>query len=116
MELVAFELEEKLPLFESFARVLEGYPFAAVPDNHAARAIVAGGDDPLEVAVLQRVILHLHGQPLVIHVVRRALWHGPGAEHALHLEAKVEVELAGGVLMDDEEPSGRGRNRPNGLR
>ena len=65
----------------------------------------------LEVAVLERVILDLHGEPLVGHVVRRTLRHGPRREHAVHLEAEVEVQLAGGVLVDDEQPAGDGRHR-----
>src|SRR5258708_3012015 len=34
VELVASELEQELPFLEPFARVLEGYPFAAVPHDY----------------------------------------------------------------------------------
>ena len=106
VELVAAQLEEELALLESFAPILERDPLAAVPHDHAARAVVALGDDPLEVAVLERVILDLHGEALVVHVVRRALGHRPRPEDAVHLQAQVEMQTAGGVLVHDEQPAG----------
>ncbi len=77
MELVPAQLEKQLALLEPFMKILECDPLAAIPDDHPTGAVVSGGDDPLEVAVLQRVILDVHGQPFVGHVVRRTLRYGP---------------------------------------
>jgi hypothetical protein len=53
------------------------------------------------------MVLDADGEALVVHVVRRPARDGPRAEHALHLEAEIEVELSRRVLVDDEEPSYR---------
>src|SRR5215216_2144023 len=40
VKLVALELEEQLALLEALAPILERHPFAAIPDDDAARAVV----------------------------------------------------------------------------
>ncbi len=70
----------------------------------------------LEVAVLERMIFDVDGEPLVGHVVGRASWHCPGREHAVHLEPEVVVQLTRGVLVDDEQMARDGRDRPHRLR
>ncbi len=77
VKLVAAQLEEELAFGESLAPILERDPFAAIPHDHAARAVVALGNDALEVAVFERVILDLHGETLVFRVVRRPFRHRP---------------------------------------
>ena len=111
VELVAAELEQEFALLESLSPILERDPLAAIPHDDSAGAVVPGRDLPLEVAVFDRMVFDVHGEPLVVHVVRRTLRNGPGPQHAAHLEAKIEVEIARGVLVDDEQPSGRGRDR-----
>jgi hypothetical protein len=69
VKLVALELEEELPLLQARLPVLDRHPFAAVPDDDPAGAVVAFGDHALEVAVVERVILDAHGEPLVGLVV-----------------------------------------------
>ena len=59
VELVAAQLEEELPFFQALAPIFERDPFAAVPDDDPAGPVVPGGNDPLEVAVLERVVLDL---------------------------------------------------------
>src|SRR5262249_34229512 len=103
VELVTLELEEELSFLEPLTPIFEWDPFAAIPDDHAARTIVSGGDDPLEVAVFERMVFDLDGESFVGHVVRRALRHGPRPQDALHLEPEVEVQLPRGVLVHDEE-------------
>jgi hypothetical protein len=115
VELVPFELEQELALLEPLAPILEGHPLATVPDDDAACAVVPVWDDPLEVAVLERVVLDLHGEPLVVHVVRRPLGHGPRPQHAVHLDPQIPVQLPSGVLVHDEEPSRHGRDGPDRL-
>ena len=116
VELVAAQLEQELPLLEAFAPRLERNPLAAIPHDHAAGAVVPGRDDPLEVAVLERMILDFDGEALVGLVVRRPLRHRPRAEDAVHLQPQIEVEIPRGVLVDDERPAGNGRDRPDRLR
>ena len=49
-----------------------------------------------------RVVLDLHRQPLDRRVEARPLGHGPALHHAVELEPEIEVQVTGGVLLDDE--------------
>ena len=77
-------------------------PGAAIPQHHHAGA-VALRDHALELAVLDRVILDVHRQPLVGGVDGRALRHRPRQQHAVVLDAEVVVQRGGQVLLDAEE-------------
>jgi hypothetical protein len=48
------------------------------------------------------VILDFHREPPHGRVDARPLWNGPALHDAAELQAEVEVEMAGGVLLDDE--------------
>ena len=111
LELVAIEIEEQLPLDEPGERILHRRPGAAVPDDDRSRAVVAFGDDPLEVAVFEWVVLDVHGEAFVGGVARRALGHRPRAQHPLHLEPQVPVQPPCGVLVDDEQAARRSRRQ-----
>jgi hypothetical protein len=104
-QLIAVEVEQELSLEETLYRVLQRRPCALVPQDHRPGPVLAGRDHPLEVAVLERVILDLHGEPLVGRVGGGALGHGPRDQRAAHLEPQVPVEVSRGVLLDAEEPS-----------
>ena len=52
-------------------------PGAPVPDDDVAGAVLLGGDDALEVEVLDRVVLDVDGHPPDGRVEGRALGHGP---------------------------------------
>ncbi len=108
LELAARELIERL------LRLARAVP-AVVPHDDRARSVVAGGDDALEVAVLDRVILDVHREPLLLRVPRRSLGHRPALEHAVHLEAQVVVQAPRGVLLHHEEAPARGRVPSEGL-
>jgi hypothetical protein len=58
-----------------------------VPTDHRAGAVVACRNHRLEVHVLQRVILDLHGETLVVGIERWLLGDGPRAQHTVYLEA-----------------------------
>ena len=90
---------------------------AAIPDDHLARPVLLLRNHALERGVLERVVLGRNGKPLVGGIQRWALRHRPRFEHAPGLEAEVEVQAAGGVLLDDEEQRPRpvGRRRRLGL-
>jgi hypothetical protein len=93
-------------------------PGPPVPDDDVAAAVLAGGDDPFEVGVLDRVVLDLHGQPADRRVERRALGHGPAEQRAIELEAQVVVQAGGPMALHDESetPGRRGRRRTGRLR
>ena len=69
MELVTLELEKELPFFETCAPVLEWYPLAAIPDDDSACTVIPGGDDSFELSILERMILDLYGEALVVRVL-----------------------------------------------
>ena len=104
---MAEELELEEPALRAGPRIL-GLRRAvapAVPDDDGAGTVVARRDHALEVGVLERVILDVDGEALVLGPDRGTLGHGPALQHAVHLEAEVEVQAPGGVLLDDEEPA-----------
>ena len=105
-QLVALELEQELALLEPLDRIADRDPLPPVPHDDGAGAVVALRDEPLEIAVLDRMILDVHREPLLRGVVRRSLGHRPGAEHALHLEPEVPVQPGGRVLVHDEQAAG----------
>ncbi len=52
-------------------------PRSPVPDDDVAAAVLAGGDDTLEVEVVQRVVLDVDRHPPDVGVERRSLRHRP---------------------------------------
>ena len=103
VELLAVEPELEAPFLVGRARVVaDGRPGAAVPEQHGAAAVLPLGDDPLEAAVVDRVVLDVDGQPLLAGVEARPLGHGPAPQHALHLQPEVVVQAGRGVFLDDE--------------
>jgi hypothetical protein len=61
------------------------------------------------------MVLDVNGQPLLLGSERGALRHRPALEHAVHLQAHVVVQAAGGVLLDDEQPALAGARRAERL-
>jgi hypothetical protein len=58
-------------------RVAQQLINAAIPQHHAAAAILAFWNIALEVAVVERVIFHVYGQILRERLQAGTLWHGP---------------------------------------
>ena len=104
MQLEAAHFEEQLPLLEALFRVLEGKPQTLVPDDDFTGAVVALGNDALEVGVLHRMVLDHHGEALFRDVGGRALGNGPAHECAAPLESEVVVEPGRRVFLDHEHP------------
>ena len=75
-------------------------PRALVPQQHLAGAILLLGDDALELAVLERMILRLHRQALVRGIEARSFRHRPALQHAFELEPKVVVQARRIVALD----------------
>src|SRR5665647_404319 len=97
--------EAELELAATIARlgVADGLPAPGVPEHHRTAAVFAFGDHPLEAPVLERVILNVQCEAADGRVHAGALRHRPALEHAVHLQAQVPVQLAGGVLVDHED-------------
>ena len=78
---------------------------APIPDDHGACAVIAVRDHTLEVGVLDRVVLGVHGQALLARVEARPPGHRPARQHPPDLEAQVPVQGPGRMLLDHEEPA-----------
>src|SRR5688572_693965 len=72
-----------------------------IPDHDAARAVFAFGDLALEAAVVERVILGLHGEAAVLRAEARLFRHGPALQHAVVLEPEIVVKPGRIVFLHD---------------
>jgi hypothetical protein len=77
-------------------------PIAAIPELYGPTAVLALGDGPFEVAIVERMVLDLDRQPSVVGIERGPARHRPGLEHPVQLQAQVVVQPGGGMLLDDE--------------
>jgi len=75
-------------------------PGAFVPQQHLARAVLLFGNDAFELAVVERMILGLHGEALVGRIEAGSLRYRPALQHAFELEAKVVVQPCRRVALD----------------
>jgi len=96
-------------------------PNAAVPGRDRPGAVVALRDAALEVGVIQRVVLDMHGDSLVGRVERGAFAHRPAPQHVIVLQAEIPVQPGAvrQVLLhhEDRRPLARPRcNRRGRLR
>ena len=108
-ELVAVQREFQVALLESALRIV-GLPIAAIPELHGAAAILALGNGAFEIAVIQRMVFHLHRQPLVVRIERRPLRDRPGLEDAVEFQAQIVMQPARVMLLNDKMPPLRGRD------
>src|SRR3954470_6525872 len=80
---------------------------APIPEHDSATPILTLGDSSLESVVINRVIFHLHREPLDGGIEAGSFRDGPTLHHSIELESKVEVEMARSVFLDDETKSTR---------
>src|SRR5262249_24228805 len=107
LQLVAVQSELEISLCERrIDIVFLRRPRSAIPQHDDARAVPLR-DDPLELAVIERMIFDVHGQPFGLGIKRRPFRHGPREKHAFVLEAEVVMELRGEMLLDAEEQLAR---------
>ena len=100
LEPLAVQAELEVALGIALVRVGQRLPAPGVPEHHRAAAILALRDRPLEVAIVEGVVLDMNGEPALAGVEARALRHGPALEHAVELEPQIIVQPACGVLLD----------------
>jgi hypothetical protein len=86
----------------SLARHLIGVVGAVIPDDDLTGAVLTLGNGPLELPVVERVILDVDREVIGLGVHRQALGQRPRHEHAVAFESKVPVQRSGVVLLDDE--------------
>ena len=73
-----------------------------VPDRHRPTPVLAGGNGSAEGPVLQRVVLDVDGQMVVVAGGRQALREGPRNQDSVPLQPEIPVEARGMVLLNDE--------------
>src|SRR2546428_11374106 len=97
-----------------------GAPRSSVPQPDRSRAVLIFRDHALEVAVGQRMIFDVDGEPLVRRIETRSLRHRPAFERAVELETEVVMQAAGGGRLHDKAqasapPLGQAALRPRRL-
>ncbi|MGY4356834.1 hypothetical protein ACVW0J_003327 [Bradyrhizobium sp. i1.7.7] len=110
MQLVAVERELEVALLEAALGIL-GLPGAAVPEHDRAAAILPFRNRAFEIAIVERMVLDLDRQPLVMRIERGSLGDRPRLEHAVELEPQIIVQSRRIVLLDHEAPLRRWRHR-----
>ena len=76
---------------------------APVPDVDRPGPVLALGDLALEVRVLERMILDVHGERALAAAQRHAPRQRPARKHAIALEPQVVVQAPRDVTLDDED-------------
>src|SRR5579883_3495096 len=80
-------------------RIAFGNPPAAVPDHDGAAAVFALRYRSLERVVLDRMILDLHSEALLVGIETWTARHRPTLHHTVELEQKIVVQRACGILL-----------------
>ncbi len=77
-------------------------PSATIPDHHRSAAVLAFRNYALEPVVFDGVVFGLHGKAFVRRIEGRTFGNGPGKHDAVMLQAKIVMQSARAVLLDDE--------------
>src|SRR5207249_4050402 len=83
-------------------RIAVRAPRSPVPQRDRSRAVLFFWNHTLEAAVIERVVLDVHGKPFFRRIEARALRHRPALERSVELETEVVMQAAGCVLLHDE--------------
>ncbi len=67
MQLVAIQREFKIALLEAALGIV-GFPIAAIPQLHGAAAILVVRNGAFEIAIVERMVFHLHREALVVRI------------------------------------------------
>ena len=100
-QLLAVQVELEMALLVAERGIEIGRPRALVPDHDRAAAVLAFGDDALEAAIVERMVLGRDGQPLLAGDQARPLRHRPALQHAVELQPEVVVQAPRSMLLDD---------------
>jgi len=80
-------------------RPLLGLVRPVVPDRDVTRAVVAGRDVAPEVDVVERVVLDVNGEVVLLGVGGHAFGHRPRDENAIPFEPEIPVQAARVMLL-----------------
>src|SRR4051812_29473699 len=80
--------------------VAEKFICPAVPEQHASGTIIPCWDGAFKVAILNRMILNMHGQALLFGIQSRAFGHGPGLQHAAHFQPQIVVQAGSAMSLN----------------
>src|SRR5689334_15214568 len=83
-------------------RIAIRLPCALVPQHHRAAAILALGDSSFKVAIVERMVFDHDCHALLLGIEAWAPCDGPALQHAVELEAEIEMKARGVVLLDKE--------------
>ena len=75
---------------------------ATVPNHHRTRTIIALRNDSFEIGVAHGVIFSLHRHAFIGGIQRGPFGNSPGLERTVDGQAKIVMQAARGVLLDDE--------------
>jgi len=102
MEFFSAQLELQAAVAVTFPWIADGFPRSSIPQQDRSAAIFAGRNNALKAAVLQRMVLNVHRQPLRGGVKRRPFGDGPAFQNAIEFQTKVVVQMRRGMLLDNE--------------
>ena len=100
----AFKIEFEIATGKSLLRRGPAFwlPVAPIPKLDRAAAVLALRNRAFKVAIVQRMILDLDRQPLVLRAKGRPFRHRPGPEHPVEFEAEVIVQACRVMPLDDK--------------
>lgn len=100
----SLEREFEVAVFQRVLRCLLSlrFPVPAVPQHDGTAAVLAFGDCPLEIAIVQGMVLDFDCQTLVVRVERRPARDRPGFENAVEFQSKVVMQSRGIVLLGQD--------------
>ena len=75
---------------------------AAIPKHDGAATVLALRDRALEGVVVDGVIFDLHRESLHRWIKAGPFRHRPAFHYAIELESKIEMQVTGGVFLNDE--------------
>src|SRR4051812_3576093 len=73
-----------------------------IPYHHRAPAVLAFGNDPLELRIIDGMIFDMHRQMALPAGYWKAFRDGPRGEHASHLETEIVVQARSVMLLHHE--------------
>src|SRR3569832_2307336 len=100
-ELFTLETNLEVALAQALPRIVLRFPRAPVPQNVVALAVLMGGYFAFECAVIERVILDVHGETFIRGIEARPLRDGPALQGAVELEPEVVMQAARVVTLDE---------------
>jgi len=90
-QLFAGKAELEIPARKLFFRagVSQQLIGTAIPQHHAAAAVIALGNHALELAVFERMVFHHHRQALLVGIEGRTLGNRPGLQRAADFQPEI---------------------------